>query len=152
MTDLVPLHFSRILKYSPVSVGSTGSQVHWIRVSRHGTAARVATLHLTSECNLHPRRPGLPSLPHHLHVPRATPHPRHSTPHLPGADIRQALGEGSSICQFIDKEGCFIHGWARQSLLSHLFLRAVLSWAIFSLPWWNVYTSSFLYCFHPHIP
>ena len=66
------------------------------------------------------------SLPsRHLHFPRATPHPRHSSPHLPRADFRQALGEGSSICQFIDKEGCFFHGLARQSLLSHLFLPTI---------------------------
>ena len=147
MTDLVPLHFSLILKYSPMSVGSTGP-----RSTGYGCQV-MGQQHVFPPCTLllsaifTPGIQGsLPSL-----TTCISPEPL-STPHLPGADIRQALGEGSSICQFIDKEGCFIHGLAKQSLLSHLFLCAVLSWAIFSLPWWNVYTSSFLYCFHPHIP
>lgn len=140
-----------------MSVSPIGSQVHWIRMSSHGTAARVSPVqgeHQAPCLWVHssPQVSRAPFSPRHLHFPRATPHPRHSSPHLPRADFRQAPGEGSSICQFIDKEGCFFHGLARQSLLSHLFLCAVLSWAIFSLPWWNVYTSFFLYFFHPHIP
>ena len=100
-----------------MSVGSIGSQVPWIRMSSPGPAARVSpvraiTGHLTSECTLHPRCPGLPSLPHRLISPEPLP-TRQATPQLPGADIRQALGERSSICQCIDKEGCFIHGLAR---------------------------------------
>lgn len=108
-----------------MSVGSTGSQVHWIRMSSHGTAARVSTLHLTSECNLHPRHPGLPSLPHHLHFPRAT-------LHSPLTWSRHQASPGRRIQHLsVYRQGRLLYSWFSQtepSLTSVFMCSSILSY------------------------
>ena len=138
-----------------MSVGSTGSQVPWIGMSSPGPAARVSpvraiTGHLTSERPLHPRCPGLPSLPHRLISPEPLPTP---TRHPPVTRSRPQASPGRKIQHLsVYRQGRLLYSRFSQSLPSHQFLRVLVSWAIFSLPWWNLYSPFCLYLFHPHIP
>ena len=116
MTDLVSLHFSHFKTFSWVLVP--------LGPRSPGYGCQVlGQQHVFPQCGRSPGTlllsalftPGVQgSLPSPTaSFPQSHSPPRHATPQLPGADIRQALGERSSICQCIDKEGCFIHGLAR---------------------------------------
>lgn len=131
-----------------MSVSPIGSQVHWIRMSSHGTAARVSPVQGGTqapclwECTLYRRCPGLLLSPPPA-FPQSNSPPDTPLPHF-RADFRQARRRIQHLSVY--RQGRLLFSWFSQtepSLTS--VLCAVLSWAIFSLPWWNVYTSFFLY-------
>lgn len=138
-----------------MSVGSIGSQVHWIWMSSPGPAARVSPVqgeHWAPYFWVHssPQVSRAPFLPHRLISPEPLPTP---TLHPPVTRSRHQASPGRKIQHLsVYRQGRLLYSRFSQSLLSHLFLRVLLSWAIFSLPWWNLYSSFCLYLFHPHIP
>lgn len=132
-----------LVKYSPMSVSPIGSQVMDLdRKSWDSStcfpSARRSTRHLASEATLYRRCPGLPSLPPPAFPQSNSPPPTSS--HFSQSRLQASPEKDPASISY--RQGRLLFSWfGRQSLLSHLFLCAVLSWAIFSLPWWNVYTS-----------
>ena len=108
---------------------------------------RANARHLSSDHTLHPRCLVPLPFPLPLLFPRAT-----STPHLPRGGRSQAnIGRKIHLLSVYKRER-LLYLWFRQSLFSCLFLLALLSYAIFSLPWWSLCTLLFLWFFHSHIP
>ena len=154
MTDLVPLHFSHFKTFSyecwfhwvpgplDTDVKSWASSTCFPSAGDH--RAPYFWVHSSPQVSRAPFPPPPP------HFPRATPHP---TRHPLVTQSRHQASPGRKIQHLsVYRQGRLLYSRFSQSLLSHLFLRVLLSWAIFSLPWWNLYSPFCLYLFHPHIP